>query len=128
VHGDINRAEAPLSKQQRLEKAQTDLTSNQLEVRRSAIRALVHSDLSEPLREAIQTALKDSDADVRATAATAIGNLGAAAVSAVPTLIEQMQHDPSKEARETAARALGRIGKAAPTERRALPPPRTPTR
>jgi HEAT repeat protein len=42
-------------------------------------------------------------------------------VPAVPTLIEQMQSDPSKEARETAARALGRIGKAAPKERRAVP-------
>ena len=121
VHQEINRAGDSSDRQQGLEKARTDLTSTRVEVRRAAIRALIHSDLSELLREEIQTALKDSDADVRATAATAVGNLGTAAVPAVPTLIGQMQKDPSKEARETAARALGRIGKAAPKDRRALP-------
>src|SRR5262245_27604541 len=122
VHQDINRTTASPGKQQRMEKVRTELTSTQVEVRRTAIRALVHSDLSESLREAIQRALKDGDSEVRATAATAIGNLGAAAVPAVPTLIEQMQSDPSKEARETAARALGRIGKSTPKERRATAP------
>jgi HEAT repeat protein len=121
VHKDINQPAAASVKQQRMEKLRTDLTSSQVEARRGAIRALVHSDLSESLREDIQNALKDPDADVRTTAATAIGNLGAAAVPAVPALIGQMQNDSSKEARETAARALGRIGKAVPKDRRAIP-------
>ena len=121
VHQDVNRKTTPASKSDRTTKTRTDLTSNQVEVRRAAIRSLVHSDLSELLRAEIQAALKDVDADVRATAATAIGNLGAAAASAVPTLITQMQNDPSKEARETAARALGRIGKTAPKERPGAP-------
>lgn len=105
-----------------LAKIRTDLQSPTVEVRRAAIQALVHSELSEKLREEIQAALKDGDAEVRATAATAVGNLGAAAVPAVPVLITQLQGDASKQARETAARALGRIGKAAKTERRALEP------
>jgi HEAT repeat protein len=105
-----------------LEKARADLKSPQVEIRRAAIRALVHSELSAPLREEIQQALKDQDAVVRATAATATGNLGAAAVPAVPMLMAQLKNDSSKEARETAARALGRIGKAAREERRAVAP------
>jgi HEAT repeat protein len=112
----------PASKSEQLEKARTDLKSAQVEIRRTAIRSLVHSDLSAELHAEIQAALKDSDAEVRATAATAIGNLGAAAVPAVPTIIEQMQSDPNQEARETAARALGRISKAVPKERRAVQP------
>jgi HEAT repeat protein len=99
-----------------------DLKSTAVEVRRAALRSLVHSEFSAPLRQEIQAALKDDDAEVRATAATAIGNLGAAAAPAVPLLVAQLQHDSSKEARETAARALGRIGKAAPRQREALPP------
>ena len=105
-----------------LEKARADLKSPQVEIRRAAIRSLVHSDLSAPLREEIQQALKDEDAEVRATAATATGNLGAAAVPAVLLLIDRMRNDSSKEARETAARALGRIGKAAKEERRPVAP------
>jgi HEAT repeat protein len=112
----------PATKSERMEKARIDLKSAQVEVRRAAIKALIHSDLSESLNAEIQAALKDTDADVRANAATAIGNLGAAAVPSVPTLIGLMQNDPSKEARETAARALGRIGKAAPKDRQAVAP------
>jgi HEAT repeat protein len=115
------KAAAP-TKEERLAKAQADLGSSDVEVRRTAIRALVHSDLSDALGEAMQKALTDSDAEVRATAATAVGNLGAASVSALPALVKQMQSDASKEARETAARALGRIGKAAPKERDAVAP------
>src|SRR5262249_10718626 len=69
------KAVAP-TKEERLAKAQADLSSSDIEVRRSAIRALVHSDLSEAVRESMQKALTDSDAEVRATAATALGNLG----------------------------------------------------
>lgn len=107
---------------ERLEKTRAELKSGQAEVRRAAILSLVHSDLSMALRAEIQQALKDSDAEVRATAATATGNLGAAATAAVPDLIHQLKNDPSKEARETAARALGRIGKAAKDERRPIDP------
>jgi peptidyl-prolyl cis-trans isomerase A (cyclophilin A) len=109
-------------KSERLEKARADLKSQQVAVRRTAIKSLVHSDLSADLREEMHAALKDSDAEVRATAATAVGNLGAAAVPALPMLIAQMQSDASQEARETAARALGRIGKAVPKDRRAVEP------
>jgi HEAT repeat protein len=106
---------------ERIGKVRSDLKSDRVEIRRAAILSLVHSDLSPKLREEIQGALGDKDAEVRAVAATATGNLGAAAVSAVPTLISLLDSDPSKEARETAARALGRIGKAAKDERRAVP-------
>jgi HEAT repeat protein len=112
----------PASKTERIAKVRADLKSPQAEVRRAAIGSLVHSDLSESMAEEMQAALKDADAQVRATAGSAIGNLGAAATGAVPALVAQMQTDPSKEARETAARALGRIGKAAKGERRAVPP------
>jgi HEAT repeat protein len=111
----------PPAQQERIDKVRADLKNPGAEIRRAAILSLVHSDLSAALREEIQAALKDKDAEVRATAATATGNLGAAAVPAVPALIAQLQDDPSKEARETAARALGRIGKAAKDERRAVP-------
>jgi HEAT repeat protein len=122
-HESLSQAggKAP-SQEQRLEKARADLKSTQVEDRRAVIRSLVHSDLSAKLRPEIQNALKDADGEVRATAATATGNLGAAAASAVPALIELMQSDSNKETRETAARALGRIGKAVPDERRGVPP------
>jgi len=107
---------------ERLTKVRADLKSPQAEVRLKAIGSLIHSDISAKLREEMQAALKDSDAEVRATAATAVGNLGAASAPAVPALIIQMHGDASKEARETAARALGRIGKAAPKESEAMTP------
>ena len=122
VYQEVNVQKDPPAKLKRMAQIRADLKSSQAEVRRVAIRSLVHADVSEPLREEIQAALADSDAEVRATAATATGNLGAAAVSAVPALIALMQGDSSKEARETAARALGRIGKAAKDERRLVPP------
>lgn len=106
----------------RLAKVRTELKSTAVDVRRAAIKSLIHSDLSEKLREEMQAALKDDDGEVRSTAATALGNLGTGAQPAVPGLVAQLQGDTVKEARETAARALGRIGKAAPSERRALEP------
>src|SRR5690348_13608855 len=105
-----------------LVKARADLTSSRVEVRRKAMQDLIHSELSPHLIKEMQAGLKDADGEVRATAATAIGNLGAKAEPAVPALIAQLNKDEFKEARETAARALGRIGKAVPTNRDAIKP------
>ena len=105
-----------------LAKARAELSSTQVEVRRTAMKGLIHSDLSAYLAPEIQAGLKDADGEVRATAATAIGNLGEKAVPAIPVLIAQLGKDSNKEARETAARALGRIGKAVPANRDALKP------
>lgn len=110
------------AKAERIAKTRADLKSENVVARRTAIGSLVHSDISEALADAMLAALKDSDAEVRATAATATGNLGVHGVPALAALIAQMQGDSSKEARETAARALGRIGKTAPKERRAVTP------
>lgn len=107
---------------ERLAKTRTDLKSEDVAVRKAAIGALVHSDLSSILAAEIQTTLNDRDGEIRSVAATATGNLGAAAVPAIPQLIKQLQRDPVKEARETAARALGRIGKAAPLEKSIIQP------
>jgi HEAT repeat protein len=103
--------------EKRIDKVRAELKSPESSVRLAAIGSLVHSDLSEKMLAEMRGALTDSDGMVRSTAATAIGNLGAAAVPAVPQLITRLKEDSVKEARETAARALGRIGKAAPDER-----------
>lgn len=103
-----------------LDQARKELKDNSVEVRRATIKKLIHSDLSDHLFPEMQLCLKDSDDDVRAIAATAIGNLGAKAESAIPALISQLTKDTFKEARETAARALGRLGKAVPANRSAV--------
>lgn len=107
---------------ERLVKVRADLKSADVETRRAAIKSQVHSDISETLYPELQAGLKDADGEVRSTAATAIGNLGEKAVSAIPALTAVLEKDTVKEARETAARALGRIGKAAPKERSAIEP------
>ena len=71
----------------------------------------------------MRSALSDPDEVVRSRAATAIGNLGADAIVAIPQLAAQLKSDKAKEARETAARALGRIGKASPGSNDQLAPP-----
>lgn len=114
-------ADAKKNADERVAEIQQSLKSGDVAVRRSAIGSLVHSDISLRLLPEMQNTLKDADGDVRSVAATAIGNLGAAATTAVPELMAQLKSDPMKEARETAARALGRIGKAAPDERRPVP-------
>lgn len=110
------------AKPERLAKARENLASPTAAVRRKAVGDLVHSDLTEHLVPELKAALKDADGDVRATAATALGNLGPKAESAVPALVAQLGGDAVKEARETAARALGRLGKAVPENRSAVRP------
>lgn len=109
-------------KHEELEKVRAALVNTNVEARRTAIKHLIHSDLSAPLYPEMLVRLKDVDDEVRLNAATAIGNLGAKAESALPALIAQLENDKFKEARETAARALGRIGKAAPANRSAVKP------
>ncbi|HEV3384106.1 MAG TPA: HEAT repeat domain-containing protein [Gemmata sp.] len=109
-------------KPEQLDKIRGELKSSNVEIRRTAMKELIHSDLSAFLFSEMQAGLKDADGEVRSIAATAIGNLGAKAETAMPVLILQMEKDSNKEARETAARALGRIGKAAPTNRIAVKP------
>ena len=113
------------SAEERIAKVKTDLKSEDAAVRKSAIGSLVHSDISSKMLAEMRATLSDRDGDVRAVAATATGNLGAAAIPAVPQLIAQLKSDSVKEARETAARALGRIGKAAPDEKSVIGPLKT---
>lgn len=115
-------AEPTGSAEERLAKVKADLKSEDSKVRQSAIGSLVHSDISSKCLAEMRAALDDRDGSVRSTAATAIGNLGAAAIPAVPQLVSKLKSDPFKEARETAARALGRIGKAAPDEKSLVGP------
>lgn len=103
-------ADPAKSAEERITKVKADLTSNDVSVRQAAIGSLIHSDISGMLFAEMQRALADRDGNVRSTAATAIGNLGAGAVPAIEQLAKQLKSDPVKEARETAARALGRIG------------------
>lgn len=113
------------SAEERIAKVKTDLKSEDAAVRKSAIGSLVHSDISSKMLVEMRATLSDRDGDVRAVAATATGNLGAAAIPAVPQLIAQLKSDSVKEARETAARALGRIGKAVPDEKSVIGPLKT---
>lgn len=120
-----NAAEPTGTVEERIAKVKADLKSDDVAVRRSVIGSLVHSDISPKMLAEMRSALDDRDGAVRSTAATAIGNLGAAAVPAVPQLISRLKSDSVKEARETAARALGRIGKAAPDEKSVVTPLRS---
>jgi len=58
--------------------------------------------------EALLSALKDENADVRAQACWALGERGAA--SAVDPLMQMLKSDPNGDARSQAASALGAIG------------------
>lgn len=119
----LRAAEAKPSPEEQVAKVKADLQSGDATVRQAAIGSLVHSTISPKLFAEMRTALSDSDEVVRSRAATAIGNLGADAVAAIPQLSAGLKSDPAKEARETAARALGRIGKAAPDARAQVLPP-----
>src|SRR5437764_10879472 len=79
-------AAEPSSAAERAARVKAELKSDDPAVRRAAIRSLVHSDLSAGLLAEMRAALDDRDGEVRSTAATAIGNLGAAAVPAIPQL------------------------------------------
>lgn len=117
------RAAVPaIPAEERIAKVKTDLMSTDAAVRRLAISSLVHSDISPGLLAEMRTALNDSDGQVRSIAATAVGNVRAAAVPAIGQLIAQLKGDPAQEARETAARALGRIGQAVPGEKEMVDP------
>jgi HEAT repeat protein len=119
---------ATATAEQRIEKVKADLKSADPLVRQAAIGSLVHSDISAKLLAEMRTALDDRDGGVRATAATAIGNVGAVAIPAIGQLVAQLKSDSVKETRETAARALGRIGKAAPDEKGIIDPLRAASR
>ena len=119
---NTNGAEPAGSAETRIAKVKIDLKSDDPKVRQAAIGSLVHSDISPKLLSEMRAALDDREGAVRSTAATAIGNLGAAAIPAVPQLVAGLKNDPFKDARETAARALGRIGKAAPDEKSLVAP------
>jgi HEAT repeat protein len=121
--GTTRAADAKPSPDELIAKAKTDLQSSDAAVREAAIGSLVHSPLSPKLFPEMRAALGDADEVVRSRAGTAIGNLGADAVDAIPQLVAQLKSDQAKEARETAARALGRIGKAAPAARDQIVPP-----
>jgi HEAT repeat protein len=119
----LRAAEAKPSPEEMVAKAKADLQSSDATVRQTAIGSLVHSTISPQLFAEMRKALADSDEVVRSRAATAIGNLGAEAVAAIPQLAAGLKSDPAKDARETAARALGRIGKADPAARAQVVPP-----
>jgi HEAT repeat protein len=74
--------------------------------------ARIRSDDPEALHMLV-AALADAESDVRAEAARALGETGAAAVPVLPAL-SALLADPDPLAREQAARALGRIGSPAP--------------
>ena len=115
-------ADSKESAEERIAKTKAELRHADPAVRLKAIGGLIHSDISDKLFAEMRATLGDRDGMVRSTAATAIGNLGKAAVPAIPDLIDRLQKDDTKEARETAARALGRIGKAAPDEKSVVAP------
>ena len=66
------------------------------------------SGCSDPIESHIED-LKDNDAEVRISAAAALGEIGPAAKAAVPNLIETLK-DQNGRVRGSAARALGEIG------------------
>jgi HEAT repeat protein len=74
--------------------------------------ARIRSDEPEAVRLLV-AALADAEGDVRAEAARALGETGAAAAPALPALTTLLA-DPDPLAREQAALALGRIGSPAP--------------
>ncbi len=124
--GQLRAADAKPSPEEQVAKAKADLQSADAATREAAIGSLVHSAISPKLLSEMRAVLSDPDDVVRSRAATAIGNLGADAVVAIPQLAALLKSDKQKEARETAARALGRIGKAAPASiDQVVPPLRT---
>ncbi len=120
--GDAQAADPKPGAEERIAQTRAALKSQDAAARLKAIGGLIHSDISDKLFPEMRACLADADGMVRSTAATAIGNLGKAAVPAIPELVSRLEKDDVKEARETAARALGRIGKAAPDEKSVIAP------
>jgi HEAT repeat protein len=77
-----------------------------------------HRDLAKPAIPELIEALRDKDDDVRMWAATALGQIGADAVSAVEPLLSLLQEEQNPQVIPCAVRALGEIG---PGARAALP-------
>src|SRR4051812_35505453 len=98
-------AEPKLSPEEQIAKVKSDLQSSDATARQAAIGSLVHSAISPKLLDEMRKALADGDEVVRSRAATAISNLGADAVVAIPQLAAGLKSDPAQEAHETAARA-----------------------
>ena len=76
----------------------------------------IHSRATDALRQigkeavpALIAALKDEDADVRRSAATALGKIGAEAKEAIPSLTDALK-DEDADVRNNAAEALSKIG------------------
>ena len=105
-----------------LSKARADLSSSRVEVRRKAMQDLIHSELSPHLFKEMQAGLKDADGEVRATAATAIGNLVRRLRRPFPRSSLSWARTRSRRRGRRPAPAPGRIGKAVPTNRDAVKP------
>ena len=67
----------------------------------------------------LRRALKDKDFEIRAYAATALGQIGPKAGSSAPALVEALK-DPQAQVRSCAAQSLGKLGRAAAIARPAL--------
>jgi HEAT repeat protein len=80
------------------------LRSSNVEVRRTAVQALLQVDASQSI-PALVTAGRDSDAEVRQGIVAAVGEWGGASVS--PWLRERLAEDPSPGVRAEAAYRLG---------------------
>lgn len=79
-------------------------------VRANAIEALVELELPpDQILPTLVAALKDTDSYVRFTTISKLEELGPAAATAVPELIELLQHDEDVKVRWNAAEAIGRI-------------------
>lgn len=92
------------------------LESNELSVRKQAIRALGDAGgLSEPGMQALVESLDDANPDIREAAVTALGRSGAAARTYSARLLKVQKSDPIPEVRLAAEEALAQV-KSAPAD------------
>jgi HEAT repeat protein len=80
-----------------------------------AVRA---SDAKDTVPLLLNLAKKDADANVRKSAAEALGNVGADPEEAVPVLLDRLEHDKAMPVKVAAAKSLGQFG---PDAKDALP-------